>query len=213
MCMYYSIFIYLAYTSCYLFYLTKQSNSNLRERFWFYEVLYRMNFLTFCYKFGTCDLLITLLNSFILTICIIYRRESLLMKQHTYTYVHELPLCTVSTWSTICTQPHIRIAASALAVTSCFANTLFITVLTPSTSGCTRVRYAFQSAARIKALNTARREQTAATSGCSYLLPTVYPYRRPLRMQYISFTIASSICILHMKFLYHPRVSVMVTIY
>lgn len=60
-------------------------------------------------------------------------------------------------------------AASTLAVTSCFTNTLFITLLTPSTS-CTRVRSAFQSA-RIKALNTVWRAQTAAVSGWPYLLP------------------------------------------
>lgn len=48
-----------------------------------------------------------------------------------------------------------RVAGSTLVVTSCFANTLFITLLTPSTP-CTRVRSAFQSA-RIKPLNTVRR--------------------------------------------------------
>lgn len=53
-----------------------------------------------------------------------------------------------------------RVAGSTLVVTSCFANTLFITLLTPSTP-CTRVRSAFQSA-RIKALNTVRRAQTGA---------------------------------------------------
>lgn len=63
-----------------------------------------------------------------------------------------------------------RVAGSTLVVTSCSANTLFITLLTPSTP-CTRVRSAFQSA-RIKALNTVRRAQTGAVSGWPYLLPT-----------------------------------------
>lgn len=63
-----------------------------------------------------------------------------------------------------------RMAGSTLVVTSCSANTLFITLLTPSTP-CTRVRSAFQSA-RIKALNTVRRAQTGAVSGWPYLLPT-----------------------------------------
>lgn len=65
-----------------------------------------------------------------------------------------------------------RVAGSTLVVTSCFANTLFITLLTPSTP-CTRVRSAFQSA-RIKALNTVRRAQTDA-AGCPYLLPPLAP--------------------------------------
>lgn len=68
-----------------------------------------------------------------------------------------------------------RVAGSTLVVTSCFANTLFITLLTPSTP-CTRVRSAFQSA-RIKPLNTVRRAQTGAVSGWPriYFLPPSLP--------------------------------------
>lgn len=69
-----------------------------------------------------------------------------------------------------------RVAGSTLVVTSCFANTLFITLLTPSTP-CTRVRSAFQSA-RIKALNTVRRAQTGAAGwplSTSSPRPHVFP--------------------------------------
>lgn len=92
------------------------------EATWFYEVFCRASgFSTFHYKFGNSWSFNAPLNSLTLATGTLrnYRRWD---DDTTVVYAAWRP-----TWFTTPTQPRIRVAASALVVTSCFANTLFIT--------------------------------------------------------------------------------------